>query len=278
MIDPAHLITQLGGVALGSRLQDYGISRTALARHVDKGTIERIRPGVFAVPTLPPSLREAVAHGGALTCASVLREQEVWVLHEGTEPHIWLGASGKARPHANCACVSHYYRGTPPLGRASLEQALLHLHRCQGEEAFFAAFESAWKLRRLSRAARTRLRAALPASARWLVDIARSDADSGLESLLRLRLHLLGIRLDCQVVIDGVGRVDFVVGGRLIIEADGKQNHASANMRHKDLLRDAAASRLGYETLHFDYSQLIYDWPTVQAAIIGALIRLRDHA
>ena len=277
MIEPAHLIAHLGGAALGSRLQEFGVSRATLARHVDKGKIERIRSGVFAVAGLAPALRDAIAHGGALTCTSVLRAHKVWVLHEGPEPHIWMGASGKARAHDNCTCVSHYYRGDPPLGQTSVEQALVHLYRCQGDEAFFAAFESSWKLRLLSRAARARIRAALPASARWLVDLARSDADSGLESLLRLRLHILGVRLDCQVVITGVGRVDFVIGGRLILEADGKENHDGASKRHKDLLRDAAASALGYETLRFDYAQIVHDWQTVHVAVLGALLRLRDH-
>lgn len=278
MIDPAHVITQLGNVAFGTQLEKFGISRATLARHVAKGKIDRIRSGVFAVPGLKPSIREAIAHGGALTCTSVLRSHGVWVLHEGTEPHVWMGASGRARTHANCSCVSHYYRGDPPLGTASLEQALLHLYRCQGEEAFFAAFESAWKLRLLSRAARSRIRAALPASVRWIIEIAQPDADSGLESLLRLRLHLVGVRLDCQVEISTVGKVDFVIGGRLILEADGKKNHDGASMRHKDLVRDAAASALGYETLRFDYAQVVHDWPTVRAAIIGALNRLHDHA
>ncbi len=49
-------------------------------------------------------------------------------------------------------------------------------------------------------------------------------------------------------------------------------------MRHKDLVRDAAASALGYETLHFDYSQIVFDWGSVQTAILAALTRLRDHA
>lgn len=278
MIDPAHLITRLGGVALGSRLQEFGISRTALTRHVRAGRIERIRTGIYAVATLSPAIREAIAHGGALTCVSVLRALGVWVLYEGTEPHIWMGRSGRVRAHPLCACVSHYYRGVPPLGRASIEKALVHLHRCQGDEAFFAAFESAWRLRLLSRGARSRVRQALPASARWMVDVARSDADSGLESLLRLRLHLLGIRLHCQVVIDGVGKVDFVIGRRLILEADGRENHDGTKKRHKDLVRDAAASARGYETLRFDYAQIVHDWPMVQSAIISALARLRDHA
>ncbi|WP_270366002.1 DUF559 domain-containing protein [Microbacterium algeriense] len=74
--------------------------------------------------------------------------------------------------------------------------------------------------------------------------------------------------------IDGVGRVDFVLGDRLILEADGDENHGSPTRRHIDRIRDAAASRLGYETLRFDYAQIVHDWPTVQAAVLGALHRL----
>jgi very-short-patch-repair endonuclease len=156
--------------------------------------------------------------------------------------------------------------------------ALVHFLRCAGDEAFFAAYESALRLRLLTRAARKRIWDSIPASARWLLDLARTDADSGLESLLRLRLHLLGIRLDCQMDIAGVGLVDFLVGGRLILEVDGRENHDGASMRHKDLARDAAASALGYESLRFDYAQVVHDWPTVQAAVLGALARLREHS
>lgn len=123
-----------------------------------------------------------------------------------------------------------------------------------------------------------RIRKALPAYARWLVDIGRSDADSGLESLVRLRLHMLGILVECQVLISGVGRVDFIIDGRLILEIDGRRNHDSASHRHKDLARDAAASARGMETLRFDFAQVVYDWSAVQTAIIAALARCREHA
>ncbi|MFF3028955.1 endonuclease domain-containing protein [Microbacterium sp. NPDC057944] len=99
------------------------------------------------------------------------------------------------------------------------------------------------------------------------------DAESGLESLLRLRLHLLGIRLDCHVDIAGVGRVDFVVGRRLILEVDGRENHAGVDRRHRDLMRDAAASARGFETLRFDYAMVVHEWPSVVAAIEQALLR-----
>ena len=205
----------------------------------------------------------------------MLRRHGIWVLDDSCALHVWVGPDHHARPHDDCSCVSHFYRGTPPLGRADLATALIHLYRCQGDEAFFASYESAWRKSLLSRPVRDRIRAALPRTARWLVDLARPDADSGLESLLRLRLHLLGIRLDCQVRVPGVGIVDFVVAGRLIIEADGKENHDGSTKRHKDLRRDAAASALGYETLRFDYAQIVHDWPAVQTAILAALQRAR---
>ncbi|WP_245958533.1 endonuclease domain-containing protein [Microbacterium bovistercoris] len=177
-------------------------------------------------------------------------------------------------PHTGCQCVTHYFRGASAFGVVDVVTALLHLHRCEGDESFFASLESAMRLRLVGAAERRRIRTAPPAYARWLVDFARTDADSGLESLLRLRLHLLGISLECQVVIDGVGKVDFVIGGRLIIEVDGKENHDGPTKRHKDLTRDAAASARGYESLRFDYSQVIHRWETVQPAVLAALARI----
>lgn len=277
MLPITETIHRMGGVAHAARLQALGFTRSALSRLVARGEIERVRIGVYAVTTLDPAVRDATAHGGALSCVSVLRRLGVWMLSDSNAPHVWLGNGRHSHPHPHCRCVEHYSRGKPPVGCASVETALLQLRRCESDEAFFAAFESAWRKGLLSSSARSRVRAGLPASARWLVDLARADADSGLESLLRLRLHVLGISLDCQVILRGVGRVDFVVGGRIILEADGKDNHASAQMRHKDLVRDAAASTLGYETLRFDYAQLVHDWQAVQPAILAALARLQGR-
>lgn len=277
MLSVAETLRHLGGIARGKRLQSLGFSRQTLARLVERGEIERLRDGVFAIGPLSAPLRAAIAHGGALTCASALRARGVWVLPTEDGPHVWLGPNQHALRHPHCMCVSHYSRGAPPLGSAPVETALLHLRRCAGDEAFFAAYESAWRLGLLSRTARSRIRAALPRTARWLVDLARSDAESGLESLLRLRLHLLGLSLDCQIVIEGVGRVDFVIAGRLILEADGEGNHGSFAHRHRDRVRDAAASARGYETLRFDYAQIVHDWPAVQTAVLAAIRRIPVH-
>lgn len=109
------------------------------------------------------------------------------------------------------------------------------------------------------------------------IHAARPDADSGLESLLRLRLRRLGILLRSQVVIDTVGRVDFLLDGVIILEVDGRLNHEGPSLRHKDLVRDARAAALGYETLRFDYALVVHDWETVRAAILARLEIVRSR-
>lgn len=272
MLQPDQILPHFDGIARGTQLQAFGCTRTQLAAAVRSGAIRRIRPGVYTLPGTARDIVTAAEHGGALTCAASLRRRGVWILPDvDGEIHVWLGAAGR-KHHGKCACVTHYTPGTAGLGLAPVAAALVHLYRCSDHETFFAAYESAWNQRLILASDRDRIRRELPRTAGWLLDLARGDAESGLESLLRLRLHLLGIRLDCQVQIDGVGRVDFVIGGRLILEADGKVNHDGI-MRHKDLMRDAAASALGYETLRFNYAMIVHDWGRVVAAILPALAR-----
>ncbi len=180
----------------------------------------------------------------------------------------WLGAKGRRHPHEACRCIDHHDDGRTRFGVVPVAQALVQAARCVEREAFFVAYESAWRLGLLSAADRVEIRAHLPARLARLVDIARPDADSGLESLLRLRLMDRGIHQDCQVWIPGVGRVDFVIGGRVTLEVDGRLNHDGPSLRHKDLLRDAHAAASGYETLRFDYAMVVHQWPLVEAAIL----------
>ncbi|MCM3656784.1 type IV toxin-antitoxin system AbiEi family antitoxin domain-containing protein [Agromyces mediolanus] len=265
-----------GGVARTSELAASGIDRSSLARAVADGEIVRLREGVYAVPDLPVPVQTAIRHGGALGCLSRVHAAGLWVLEPPETVHVSMPRTGRRRRHEGCRCVTHWSRAPATEPRASLEEALLQLHGCRGSEEFFVALESAMRKRFLTKPRVAALRARLPAKHRWLVDFARWNADSGLESLLRLRLRSLGLELRSQVRVPGVGRVDFVLGDRVILEADGKANHvdapdspSSASKRHKDLVRDAAAAALGFETLRFDYALIVHDWPTVEAAILA---------
>jgi very-short-patch-repair endonuclease len=261
------------GVWRTAELYARGMTKRDIAASCSVGVLIRIRRGVYRGRSAPAEVVLAAEHGGALACASALRHHGIWTFERDRRAHVWLGEHGSSHTHAGCRCVSHWDGQGAGFGVVPLIDALIQAADCLGQEAFLAAFESAWKQARISASDRRRIRSALSARHRWLVDIARDDADSGLESIVRLRLIRLGIRVACQVRIRHVGRVDFVLAGRVILEVDGKENHDGPSERHKDLRRDAIAISLGFTPLRFDYSLVMYEWPIVERAVLAALSR-----
>ena len=142
------------------------------------------------------------------------------------------------------------------------------------KSCFFAAYESAWNKGHAQRTDRAVVRAGLPARMRWLVDLRAS----GRRQWPRIACCAFGcVRLGVTLAEPSAHSsvsvvVDFLVGGRLIIEVDGRENHDGASMRHKDLVaRCCRGCSPGYETLRFDYALVMHDWPTVEQAIVTAV-------
>ena len=71
-------------------------------------------------------------------------------------------------------------------------------------------------------------------------------------------LRALGCDVELQVEFDGVGRVDLVVDGWLVVECDSKEFHASWEQQVKDRKRDLALAALGYATLRLTAAQIMY--------------------
>jgi very-short-patch-repair endonuclease len=136
-------------------------------------------------------------------------------------------------------------------------------------ELAIAALDSALQSRTVRPADLASLRERLPTRLGDVVRRADGRCESGIESVARYQLQLTGFRVDPQVDIAGVGRVDLLVERRLIVELDGARWHADRFVQ--DRARDAAAARAGYRTLRFTYQQVLGDWPGVLAAIIAAL-------
>lgn len=264
---------ELGGMARTREFAAFGVGPRGLQRAVGAGEVIRARPGVYVSPHLPRSVLIAVRHGGVLACVSVARLHGLWVLPLDESVHVSLPPSGHARRHDGCRCVQHWNASPRSTTEVSLIDALLQIRGCFGDDAFFATLESALHTGLMTSAARRQLRDRITESARWLVDLARADAESGLESLLRVRLHRLGIPLATQLDVPGVGRVDFVLGDRLILEVDGRNGHDDGASRHKDLMRDAVAAAHGFDTLRFDYAMVVHEWAVVEQAILAKLVR-----
>jgi len=260
-------------------LRAAGRSREWIAAAMDSGILERVRRGVYAYCEPCTQVQEAAAHGGALACVSAARHHGLWVLDEDDEPtHVWMNRGGHRYQHHDCRCVEHWDElpDADAFGLPSVPRVLRQILMCKGIEAFFVTLESALFKGKLTRAGLAWLREHVDAAAREAIFFARRNAESGLESLLRWRLRMYGLSIAAQVSIVSVGRVDFLIGDRLIIEVDGKPNHEDDPHRHKDLVRDANAATWGYITLRFDYAQVVHDWATVEAAIL-AQVALGNH-
>lgn len=269
----SSVLGSLGRMARTAELRGRGVSRAELSRAVRAGEVVRPRQGVYALANTAEEWLHAASHGGTIGCATAAAAHGLWVLELPSTPHVWMGTVGT--PRTGCDdCVRHWDEGRVRVGEpAPVANALRQMAACCGEEAFFAALESALRHSLLSPGGLAWLRRHLPVAMRWLVGFARADADSGLESLIRLRLHRIGISVRTQVLVPAVGEVDLVIGERLIIEADGRENHEREKERAKDLRRDAVAASAGYTTLRFTYALVIGDWPLVEAAIRGAVAR-----
>ena len=281
-------VRRRGGAARTAALRVDGASRADLARSVREGHLLRPRTGVYALPDTPPVVVEALSHCGVVACVTAAREYGLWTLDEHgsvdgartPQTHVWIPAPNRParlalhpHPEHGACCVLHRDApiDEPSITSVGILHCLRQLLRCRGDEVFFAALESALRQGLLGRRGRAQLRGEIPRAQRWLVDFARTDADSGLESLLRLRLHRRGLRVTSQVRIPGVGVVDFVIGDCLIVEADGSTHEGPA--RHHDRLRDAQAMALGFVTLRFDYAMIVHDWNLVEAAVLAAVSR-----
>ena len=262
-------------IATAAELLGQGRTRRAIAAAARAGDLGRLRRGVYASPDACEPARTAAMHGGAIACLTAARHLGLWVLSGDETVHVWLRGGGHAYPHAECRCVEHWDDGKA--GRAFDLPPVAHVLRqilgCFGVEEFFVAVESALRKGLLSSTGLGWLRRQTNKLARKALTLVRRDADSGLESLLRWRLRRYRLRVRTQVWIPSTGRVDLLIGDRLLVEADGRENHAGESLRHKDLVRDAHAAMWGYTTLRFDYAMIVHDWDLVERAILSRLGR-----
>lgn len=271
-------------VAATHELLADGWSSRQLSRAVARGEIVRVRQGWYAAPDLPIPLQEAVRVGGQLTCAQAGR---------------LLGLSVRNRPRLHVAVPLHASRlRRPDNARERLDprDAVIHwvadggrsrvirdvldvlvdMAYCQPLELTIAAVDSALRLGLTDKAAwLSRCRTMPRRLRRWLARVDRRAA-SITESLVRVRLQGLGIEPRLQVRIPGVGRVDLLIGTRLVVEVDGRAYHSDPQDFERDRTRDARLSIRGYRVLRFSYQQVMSRWGEVKGAILAALAR-GDH-
>lgn len=282
MSSVAQYLSENGGVLPYAVLDRAGYSRKAVQAAVRSGLILRVRNGWFAAPTADAAIVRAVRVGGTATAATVARLHDLW-LHDDGLLHVRVPHStGRlAAPHdrhvpldreKHAVCVHYSSREGFDRARDPLTLALAEMFACSEPSEVMAAIDSAIDKGVLQLGHLDLIRRRMPQSRRGLLAAVDPDSQSGLETRVRLLLRSRRIGFRTQVDIDGVGRVDFLVGGRLVIEVDGRAFHTGAAFE-EDRRRDFVLSMRGYLVLRLSYRQVIDDWERTRAGILALIAR-----
>lgn len=258
-----------GGVVRSATAVRAGHSQHTIAVAIAEGILTRVRRRWIALADADPHVIGAARAGVVISCITGARRLGLWVLERPGAVHV------AAHLHAGRVSVvpgTRVHRDAPLVHRHPdvlvdpIENVLAIVARCQPYESALAIWESAMRKGLVTPASLARL--PLAAGARALLEASGPFADSGLETLVPLRLRFLQLRIVAQIWIAG-HHVDFLIGERLVLQIDG--GHHVGRQRTSDIRHDVQLMLLGYHVIRVGYEQVIEDWPSVQHDIMRAV-------
>ncbi|MFG6403904.1 endonuclease domain-containing protein [Microbacterium sp. P04] len=265
-----------------------GLGRRAIDAALETGALIRARRDHYLPGDAPDELVRAARVGGRLTCLSLLALLDVFVLTNARlHVHLPSSASRMRSPHDRRRQLEgRGRRGVRlhwvPVGRdpdrlvaVTIVDALVHSARCQAPRAFIASIDSALNQRLISVADVAEIFRRLPRRFSSLMSLVDGRAESGPETLMRLMLRTLGCTVELQVSFDGIGRVDLLVNGWLVIECDSERYHSDWAVQEKDRRRDLALAARGFTPLRPTAAMIMWQPEMVLAAVRGILAARR---
>lgn len=274
---PERAVCRFGHVATTGQLAAAGESARMLAAGIRLGTIQRAAQGVYVCRHADDDQRIAARAHARIDCVSALRRADVWAgmdrnLHLRVDPHAArIERPPNVRVHW---CTSPHIHNNSWI--VAPEESLRSALGCLDAEHAIAALESAVHRRFITRDQLRRVCSWAPG--RLTRDLAELEltAQSGLETIVRLRLRRAGFRVVTQGFIPGVGHQDLVVEDVVGIETDGSIWHAPIAQHKRDLDRDVRSTALGRNVLRLGHDDVLIHWETSLSAIARAVADARD--
>jgi very-short-patch-repair endonuclease len=273
--DPVAVVIALGGIARVRDVREFGVSKDAIRRAIfARRTLSRPRYGVVAIPGLPSPILRAVAAGGALAAVSAAEYYGLWT-PPGLALHVSVRADAGRRPDERIVFVRDGERlRDDERFVVSLPTCVRQCIRLLPHDEAVAVVDSALHAGPIGGGRSLdlpRLRLELPRRFHPVIDAADGRAESGAETLARVRLARIGIVARPQVWVTQTIRVDLLIHDRLIVEIGSKEFHADPGQYEDDHARAATLLSLGCDVLEFTTSQIMDDWEVVEGIIA-------DHA
>jgi len=274
MPDLAFDLRRRGGLATRAQLRAMGQSARRIRAAVESGEVLRYGRSWVALPDADQEATRAVAARGILGGESALRSYRIWVSKDTGTCIISPPTASRLPPLASGEY--RLWRADPPAPRTPwrvrvVDALAQHLPRIADPRDAAATLDSALNRRLLTASDLERLMRRMPRRIRRLKPRLDGRAESGLETLLRLAICDEGWTVESQVEIPGVGRVDLVIDGWLVIEADGSAWHDGHEPIERDRERNSALVLCGYRWHRFGYPQVMGDLAGC-IAVIRALL------
>lgn len=225
----------------------------------------------YVTPDTATDVRRALAEGLRPTCLTAAKEHELWV------PPGRGGHAYGRRAH-DPEWGHHGWHQSWPESDPVASPRLMLEHACRCLDPLHAGIlaDSALRLGKLSPADVSALAQVVPRPAARVLSRATGTSESGTESKVRLFFQLHNVMVRPQVSIDGVGRVDLLVGRRWIIECDSRAHHTGEVTYEYDRARDLSAVQRGYMTTRLTYSGIFTSWGETSASLLR-IVRTGVH-
>ena len=222
-----------------------GFSQRQVDEALRSGLLRRVGRGILALEGADPVLMTAARSGASLSCVSAASLLEWWVLVPARPVHLRCDRAlelpdavvhrGRRSDHRLIAApreiVRDAFRCLPSLEALVIAESAV-VRNAVGLETLKQEFSGPrdWRIARL-------------------LETVRRTTSSPLEVCARFHLLAAGFRLEEEVMLPGVGRVDFFIDGWLIIEIDGYAFHSGRTEYRKDRQRWNCSTSGGLVTL-----------------------------
>jgi very-short-patch-repair endonuclease len=286
--------TQQRFILSSTELISFGATSHSLTAAVRGGHLIRARRDHYALPGTGQQILAAVRVGGRVGCVSALNTAGVFA-YDTSDTHVHMEESmSRLRsprnrlvsltPHNRGGCNLHWW----PLFdedhsceyAVGIPDALAQSLRCQKPWHALASLDNALFLGRIETGDLQQIFASIPSRLHYLMPLVDGCAEAGQESVLRMIVREAGLSCELQVWIPGVGRVDMLVEGCLVVEADSRLAHDGWERHVEDRHRDLVLASQGYMSLRPAYQHTMHSPGLVRDAVVNLVAarhRFRSH-
>lgn len=282
------------GIRIAHRidLTSAGATGADLTEAVRARQLIRVRRDHYALPETDRHTLQAVRVGGRLGCVSALADCGVFAFDTRfTHIHMAESMSRSRSPRSRFVALTPENRDGALLHwgplidveagsehRVGIVDALVQAVLCQQPWHAIASLDNALFLGRIDLGDLREIFTRLPQRVQYLRELVDGRSESGQESVLRMIMRQALLDYEIQVEIVGVGRVDMVIEGVLVVEADSREAHDSWERHVRDRTRDARLAARGYISLRLLYPFIMYDPDFVLNCIRQLLAASRHYA